>query len=150
MGPLQPIKAAPGGATSGCHSHLWKTTAPDPDGAGSAAARVDEAVYDITGRVVASRIGTEPWSCTFYDHRGRVTSTAVPAFDGAPARTITSNYSVYDPALAKNNPALTSVSDAAGTITTKVDWIGPIVGYTDVWGNTTTTAYDQAGRVTDT
>jgi YD repeat-containing protein len=44
----------------------------------------------------------------------------------------------------------TSVGDSAGTITTKVDLLGRVVSYTDVWGKVTTTAYDQAGRVTQT
>ena len=45
------------------------------------------------------------------------------------------------------NPLVTSVSDPAGTITTQVDLLGRTVGYTDVWGNVTTTSYDQPGRV---
>ena len=35
---------------------------------------------------------------------------------------------------------------SAGTITTEVDLLGRVVRYTDVWGNVTTTTYDQPGR----
>lgn len=37
-----------------------------------------------------------------------------------------------------------------GTITTTVDLLGRPTAYADVWGNTTTTTYDQAGRVVET
>src|SRR5207249_3729931 len=95
------------------------------------------------GRTVASRINTLPWACTSYDSRGRVTSRTVPAFGAEPARTVTYNYAVG------GSPLVTSVSDAAGTITTTVDLLGRVVSYTDVWGNTTTSSYDQPGRLTD-
>jgi YD repeat-containing protein len=47
------------------------TTGPDPDGAGPGVPRVEEAVYDAAGRVVASRVGTGAWACVAYDARGR-------------------------------------------------------------------------------
>lgn len=123
---------------------LWKATGPDTS-------RVEESVYDAAGRAVASRIGTGSWTCTTYDYRGRVVAQKVPAFDVATSdRTVTTVYGPYDAALQKNNPAVTTVSDPAGTITTTVDWLGRVVSYTDVWGDTTTTMYDQAGRVTET
>ena len=141
----------PGGATGiNQGGALWKTTEPDPDGAGPATARVQESIYDAAGRPIASRIGTEAWTCLTYDHRGRVLTKTIPAFDAGPARTATYNYAATDPGLGISNPAITTAGDAAGTITTKVDWLGRVIAYTDVWGDTTTTSYDQAGRITDT
>ena len=68
----------------------------------------------------------------------------MPAFGAEPARTVTRNYAV------SGNPLVTSVSDAAGTITTTTDLLGRVVSYTDVWAKTTTSTYDQPGRLTDT
>ncbi|MGH9117237.1 MAG: RHS repeat-associated core domain-containing protein [Acidimicrobiales bacterium] len=48
------------------------------------------------------------------------------------------------------NPSVTSITDPAGTITTTVDLLGRTISYIDVWGVTTTTGHDQAGRVTQT
>jgi RHS repeat-associated protein len=123
---------------------LRLATAADPDGAGPEVAVVREQRYDPAGRVLAARIGSEPWTCTSYDSRGRPTSVAYPAFGGAPARTVTSDHAVG------GNPLVASVSDAAGTITTTVDLLGRVVAYSDVWAKTTTTSYDQVGRVTQT
>jgi RHS repeat-associated protein len=117
-------------------------TGPDPDGAGPALPRVEESVYDAAGRPVATRVGTEAWTCVTYDARGRVTTRYVPAYGGEPARTITSNYAVG------GDPLKTSVADPAGTITTTVDLLGRVVSSTDVWAKTSTTTYDQVGRVT--
>jgi RHS repeat-associated protein len=77
-----------------------------------------------------------------HDSRGRVTSVANPAWNVTPARTVTTTYAVG------GDPTVTAVADVAGTITTKVDLLGRTIGYTDVWGKTTTTAYDRAGNVT--
>ena len=59
----------------------------------------------------------------------------------SPARTVTWNWAVGA------NPLVTSITDANGTITTTVDLLGRPVSYTDVWAKTTTTSYDQPGRV---
>ncbi|HET7718854.1 MAG TPA: hypothetical protein VFK43_02725, partial [Acidimicrobiales bacterium] len=131
------------GVNQGGRPHV--TTAPDPDGAGSLPSMLTEAVYDAAGRPVATRANADPWTCLTYDARGRILTRVVPAL-GAPfnttARTVTSTYS-----------ALTAtVADGAGTgpITTTVDLLGRVVSYTDAWGNRTTSAYDQPGRLTDT
>ena len=119
---------------------LWKRNGPDP-------ARVEEFVYDEAGRTVASRINTDAWTCVSYDTRGRVTTRTVPASSAEPAgRTISYAYAVGSPL----DVSKTTVSDPAGTITTLADWLGRAISYTDVWNKTTTTTYDQAGRVTDT
>src|SRR5205823_13903570 len=117
---------------------------PDPDGPGSQTARIEESIYDAAGRVVASRVNSEPWNCMTYDGRGRALTKAVPAFGAEPARTVTYNYGVG------GNPLVTSVSDTAGTITTTGDLLGRATSYTDAWSKTTTSTYDLAGRLTDT
>jgi YD repeat-containing protein len=126
-------------------------TAADPDGAGSqAAALVRESVYDSSGRTVASRVGTEPWTCTTYDGRGRVTEVKYPAFGGQLARTVTSNYAA-DPDGGGPRPAsplVTAVTDPAGSIVSEVDLLGRVISYRDVFGNTTAFPYDLAGRET--
>ncbi len=116
-------------------------TGPDPDGTGPGQARVDEQVLDVAGRVVATRTGSEDWTCRTYDPRGRLTTITYPAFGGSPARTVT-----YDHAV-NGNPTVTQVADSAGPITTEVDLLGRTVAYTDVWGKQTLTGYDPAGRV---
>ena len=100
-------------------------------------------VYDGAGRVVGSQIvsdGATNWTCTTFDARGRAIQVAIPAVNGAPARTVTSNYAVG------GDPLTTSISDSSGTITTVTDLLGRTVSYTDAKGVVTTSAYDQAGR----
>lgn len=116
-------------------------TEADPDGAGSQTGRTTETIYDDTGKVVATRYNNDSWTCTYYDVRERVTSTIVPIQGSQPARTITNNYAVG------SNPLVTSSSDSAGTISTETDLLGRTVSYTDALGNTTTTAYDNLGRL---
>jgi RHS repeat-associated protein len=110
---------------------------------------VSEAVYDSSGRVVASRSGSvssgvttwEGWTCSTFDARGRVTQVSYPAVSGVPARTVTTNYAVG------GNPLVTSTSDAAGTVTVTTDRAGNVVSYSDVWGIVTTSTFDRFGRV---
>jgi RHS repeat-associated protein len=113
------------------------TTSPAP------ASLVDETVYDTLGRPAATRTGTDPWTCTSYDTRGRTTTVAVPAIGTSPARTVTTTYNAVN-----GDPRVTTVTDPAGTITTVTDLLGRTVSYTDVWNKTSTTSYDQAGRAT--
>ncbi|MFE9410039.1 PA14 domain-containing protein [Streptomyces sp. NPDC006704] len=114
------------------------TAARSADGSANTA----EQVYDVAGRVIASRINTQPWSCISYDTRGRVTRKSFPAMDGQPARTIS-----YDHAVG-GDPLTGKVSDESGSTTTVIDLLGHVVSYTDASGVTTTTAYDVAGRKT--
>ncbi|GHG32025.1 MULTISPECIES: PA14 domain-containing protein [Amycolatopsis] len=111
-------------------------TAPVP---ASGKARVDEQVYDASGRVVAEATGGD-WTCTSYDARDRTVREQVPASADAPARTITRDYAVG------GDPLTTAVTDDKGTVTTTVDLLGRVVAYTDVNGVRTTTGYDKAGR----
>jgi RHS repeat-associated protein len=67
-------------------------------------------------------------------------------------RTTTSVYAV-DPdgaGPANPDPLTSSVSDSAGTITTKVDLLGRVVSYTDTLGTVTTTDYNTVGLVLKT
>jgi YD repeat-containing protein len=135
--PASADNPCPGGA-SGVNQGgaLAKRTTP---------ARVESFVYDAAGRAVASRVGTESWSCATYDARGRPVTKTTPASAAEPAgRSVTYDYAVG------GDPATTSVSDPAGTITTATDWLGRVTSYTAAWAKTTTTTYDQAGRVTRT
>ncbi|MEU0531328.1 PA14 domain-containing protein [Amycolatopsis tolypomycina] len=113
------------------------TTAPTP---AAGPARVDEQVYDASGRVVAEATGG-PWTCTSYDARDRPLEEKVPAGQDAPARIVSHDYAVG------GDPLTTSVSDDKGVITTTTDFLGRVTGYTDVNGVRTTTAYDRVGRV---
>ncbi|MCO5317723.1 MAG: hypothetical protein M9942_04710, partial [Microthrixaceae bacterium] len=122
-----------------------RTTQADPDGVGGEDPIVREYVYDDAGRQVGYRasadLGSEPWTCTTYDDAGRADEISYPAWGGQPARTVSYSYAV------SGDPRVTSVSDAAGTITTTTDWAGRPTSYEDVWGFTTTTTYDNLGRV---
>jgi RHS repeat-associated protein len=134
----------PGGGTA-VQSGLPRLVAqPDPDGSGGQTGITEELVYDVLGRAVASRTNAEAWRCTSYDSRGRPSSQTVPAYGAEPARTITHVHAVG------GNPLVSSVTDAAGTITTTFDLLGRVIAYTDVWGKVTTTTYDRAGRVVST
>jgi RHS repeat-associated protein len=142
--PATAVNPCVGGAAVDQRGALQKRTGPDPDGAGAGTARVEELVYDDAGRVVASRVDAQPWSCTAYDARGRPTQRTEPAFGAEAARTVSFNYAYG------GTPAVAEVADGAGAIRTTVDWMGRPVSYRDAWGNTTTTSYDQAGRARDT
>lgn len=117
-------------------------TEPDPDGTGPQTGRTSEVIYDESGAVVATRYNNDPWTCTSYDDRGRITEAIVPAIDGKPGHTITNNYAV------NGNPLVTSTSDDSGTITVESDLLGRTLKYTDAKGNVTTNSYDSLGALT--
>ena len=103
--------------------------------------RVDEQVYDLSGRIVAERTNGD-WTCNTFDSRDRPVEEKVPASADAPARTVRHDYAVG------GDPLTTSVSDDKGVITTTTDLLGRVVSYTDVNGTRTNTAYDPVGRIT--
>lgn len=118
------------------------TTGTDPDGAGPLAAQTTEVVYDDAGRVVASHQNADPWTCTTYDDRGRVTQTVAPDVNGRSGRTVTYNYAV------SGNPLSGSSTDSiAGTTSVTIDLLGRTKSATDTFGNQSTTSYDNLGRV---
>ena len=129
-----------------------RVTNPDPDGAGPKEPRVEEFVYDSIGRQVGRRLGTTAtintaaWACTTYDDRGRLLSESWPATTTAPARTVTNLYAMG------GNPLVNAVGDTAwgsAGVTATVNLLGRVVSYSDIYGDTTATSYDQAGRVTN-
>jgi YD repeat-containing protein len=138
-----------GGSAAVNQAGRLKTTAGPLN---SASLRVtEEVVYDLIGRVVASRVNTDPWVCNSYDTRSRPTTTTYPATvddpgtpinEALPARTVTNTYAVG------GNPLITSTNDTTGTISTTTDLLGRTVSYTDIHGTVTTSAYTQDGRIT--
>ncbi len=114
---------------------------PDPDGAGPQKSKVFEAVYDDAGREVAARVNNDPWNCTTYDARGRVTSVVIQAHNGRPGSTILNSY-FYN-----NNPLAVANTDNNGTIVTVYDLLGRTVSYRDAHGAQTSNFYDTKGRL---
>lgn len=114
---------------------------PDPDGVGSAISRQTETIHDDTGRPVATRIGTDAWTCMTYDDRGRLTKTVIPTVGARVGRTVTYNYANG------GNPLATKINDANGFTVTTVDLLGRIVKFRDAWGNITDTTYNNLGQV---
>ncbi|MET0134354.1 MAG: PA14 domain-containing protein, partial [Kibdelosporangium sp.] len=131
-----PCEAGSPAVNQGGMAKLTTSAAP-----ASGPARVEENIYDVSGRTVAKATSGD-WACTTYDARGRVVKQTYPATSAAPARTETNNYQV------DGDPLTTSISDERGGITTRVDLLGRVVSYTDIQGVRTDTTYDQAGRVT--
>jgi RHS repeat-associated protein len=117
---------------------LKTRTGPTP---ASGSAIIEETVYDAAGRAVATRVGSESWTCMTYDERGRLIERETPTFGGESGRTVAYDHAVDD------NPLVTEVADSAGTITTTTDLLGRPVETTDVWNKTTTFTYDQPGRL---
>lgn len=117
-------------------------TEPDPDGAGPLTAQRSEMIYDSSGQVVAARINNEPYTCTTYDARGRVTKVVTPANGGRPGMTSETTYAVG------GNPLKMSTVGTNGTVTSEIDLLGRTVKYTDANGNTTSPTYDAQGKVT--
>ncbi len=124
------------------------STGPTPS---SGAALTSETIYDILGRPVATldAAGGPVRTCTAYDARGRVTRTETRLADGTTVeRAVDTAYTAG--AAGTTYPLTTTVTDPAGSITTKVDLLGRPRSYTDVNGVVTSTTYDQAGHVAQT
>lgn len=102
-----------------------QVTLPAP---ASGAAPWTKFVYDAWGRAAGSvRLGDAAWSCTTFDDRGRVTSSATAGPDGTPTLTVNTTYEAV--------PAGFKVTTYSGT--------GPVAGD----GTTLTTVTDLLGRV---
>ena len=119
---------------------LETVTEQNPNG-GSSPGETITSVYDNAGNIVAIETNQDGWQCLTYDARGRIIEEQIPAFNGNPARTITYNYDVG------GNPLVTSETDNEGTITTTSDLLGRVVSYTDDYGDTTSTTYNNLGEV---
>ncbi|QXC60973.1 hypothetical protein KSP35_22105 [Aquihabitans sp. G128] len=138
------LPACAGGATVNQGGMAKTVRSADPAGSGTNGI-IRETRYDAQGREAATRVGSDPWTCTTFDARSRPTRVAVPALSGAPGRVTDTDYAV------NGNPLATSSSDTvdggtARTVTTSVDLLGRTRSYVDAWGNTTTTTYDAVGR----
>jgi RHS repeat-associated protein len=116
-------------------------TDPDPDGAGSQTSRVTETIYDDAGKIVATRINNDAWTCTTYDSRERVATTVIPAYNGEAARTIQNDYSVG------GNPLVITSWDEQGWIVTWMDLLGRTTKYRDVHDDETASTYDAQGHL---
>jgi RHS repeat-associated protein len=115
-------------------------TEPDPDGTGPQTGRTTETIYNDAGAVVATRYNSDPWTCTTYDARGRVTETDVPAYNGNAARTIQNDYAVG------GDPLEVTSWDGNGWIVTWSDLLGRSTKYRDIHNDETVTTYDSHGR----
>lgn len=113
-----------------------------PKGKVEPTGRTSETIYNLGGDVIATRYNAEPWTCTYYDSRGRISSTVIPDMNGKKGRTIVNNYAVG------GNPLKTATSDSSGTITVENDLLGRTIKYTDAKGKVTTTTYDTYGKLT--
>lgn len=113
----------------------------DPDGSGSIAARKTEVIYDNAGREVAFRMGTEAWTCTYYDERGRTNRITIPTVGARAGRTITYTYAL------DGDPRKSKIEDSSGYTTERVDSLGRIVEFRDTLGNITTTSYNGFGQI---
>lgn len=114
---------------------------PDPDGAGSQVARTTESIYDDAGRMVASRIGTDPWTCTEYDDRGRITKITIPTVGARAGNTIVNDYEY------EANTLQTASWDNNSSMVVTHDLLGRVVSYKDAWGKVTTSAYNPKGQL---
>lgn len=74
-------------------------------------------------------MGTQGWSCSTHDPRGRILTQSHPPNGAEAVRTVSYDYAV-------------------GAITTTTDALGRIMAHSDVWGQTTTSVHDTAGRPT--
>ena len=114
---------------------------PDPDGSGPQQSLVSETRYDDAGRVIATKVGNDPWTCMWYEDRGRMTYMYVPTVGDREGRETWYNY------WPNGNPLKTEITDSNGTTTTTVDLFDRTVAFEDVHGNLTTTQYDSQGLV---
>ena len=112
-----------------------------PKGKVEPTGRTSETIYNLGGDVIATRYNAEPWTCTYYDSRGRISSTVIPTANSKTGRTIVNDYAVG------GNPLKTATSDSSGKITVENDLLGRTIKYTDAKGKTTTTTYDDYGKL---
>jgi RHS repeat-associated protein len=125
-------------------------TEADPDLTGPLTGRTTETVYDAAGRIIATRVGTDSWTCTTYDSRGRILSVNTPANSvGATAIVVKNNWARGgNPLITSSGQSSTGTSD--DDIRTTVDLLGRTVSYyAYVQGApaTTTSTYDNLGRL---
>jgi len=99
-------------------------------------------VYNLAGDLIATRYANEAWVCTYYDARGRVARTVLPAPNRVTlGRTITNNFAQG------GNPLVVSTVDASGKIIVEKDLLGRTVNYTDANNKVTNYTYDTYGKL---
>jgi RHS repeat-associated protein len=129
------------------YGQLKSTTGATP---ASGTAVTTQYLYDIWGRIAGTKqSGDDDWSCSFYDIRGRAVKNTTSAFKGQPGSTATTAFS-NDGLTTTTTDNSIDASPTKSTITTTTNLLGQVTGYVDVWGTTTTTTYDPAGRVQST
>lgn len=122
----------------------------DPNTHGGTAGIMRQQVHNSSGDVVATRVSTDSeWSCSQLDSRGRTTKQTYAAFGTEPERTVTTSYKVAGDSM---HTSVTDDSLASGsdTIRSRVDLLGRVTDYVDVWGTYTHIDYDVANRPTQT
>ena len=125
-------------------------TSAAPSGSGGSGGIARATVYDQAALPAATQVvadGSTKWTCTTYDSRQRTTQVDYPNLSGASGRSVVIDFAP------SGNPLASTVTDTptggtARTVTTVVDLLGRVRSYTDAWGKTTTTTYDQVGRPT--
>jgi RHS repeat-associated protein len=154
-GPVTAACGIPAGTPQG--GELETETDPAPAGGQP---RATQFIYTAGGQQAGVRVGpantitSQPWQCTYYDAHDRISSQTWPAFNGAPARTVTyfdewwQTYTYgMTSAVSDTYVPGTQVLPSELTMDT-VDYLGRVTSYTDAAGKTTTTAYNQAGQET--
>ncbi|WP_435744000.1 PA14 domain-containing protein [Microbacterium sp. PMB16] len=108
--------------------------------------------YDVMGRTVATKTsGDSGWSCTTFDARGRTVSASAVGPQGATTRTTSVSYVPTTTGVSTVSTDPTVAGSTGGKITTKIDFLGRVTSYTDVWGTVTATNYERlTGRVVQT
>ena len=105
---------------------------------------VHTAIYDNSGRPIATLADGVLIEATILDDRGRVEELHVPASGSTPDRHDRYVYGVGGDPL-RTDIAL-SVGDDDYVISTTADLLGRTVSTTDVWGVTSDVTYDQLGQ----
>lgn len=123
-----------------------KTTVGATPASGNAL--VTSYIYDVWGRTAGTKqSGDDDWSCTFYDARGRNVKGTTSSFNGQPGSTENTSFSDDGLTTVTSDDSIAGFSNGS-KITMTSDLLGQVMKYVDVWGTTTTTNYDRAGRVT--
>ena len=119
-------------------------------GLSNGANKVTTMVYDETGRMIASQVNNDGWTCYSYDARSRMTQQVVPAFNYAESRTITYDYGLDSNgnAISGGNPMIQRETDSEGTIATTYDLVGRVAQYSNAYNEVTNYSYDTIGRLT--
>ncbi len=101
------------------------------------------------GRTAGTRVtGDTGWSCSTVDARGRVTQHTSVGGAGVPTRTVTTTYTATAEGTRVVVTGEAIEGSSGSSITTRSDFLGRVIAYTDVWGTTTTPEYEPlTGRV---